>query len=242
MTKKYQKNEEIMYAKETGKLLGESWIVEPSPDEVHWPDLIVTTKSGKFGLEVTEIFLDGMDKEPEGYTKKIGGSPKKKDEKTSKLKVKELADAYYKLSSDSIRVNLLGDITQHDRILNAMMGVVKRPMFEQGEIEPYDGCKIYIKKNPNSEQFKEYKFWQYVSDSVGWVSDINRELIEWAINDKAQKLPKYTMNILDVRLLLVSDRIYNSGKARLEEDIVVSSSGFSHVYYCSFPEEACQLI
>ncbi len=48
MTTKYQKSLEMIYAKKIGELLGESWKVEPSPDEISWPDLIVITELGIF--------------------------------------------------------------------------------------------------------------------------------------------------------------------------------------------------
>ncbi|VAX19015.1 hypothetical protein MNBD_NITROSPINAE02-1041 [hydrothermal vent metagenome] len=44
MTREHQKELEMMYAEKTGELLGETWKVKPSPDEINWPDLIILTK------------------------------------------------------------------------------------------------------------------------------------------------------------------------------------------------------
>lgn len=230
MTTKHQKCVEIMYAKKTGELLDELWEVEPSPDEVSWPDLIVTTELGKFGLEVRELYLDELSK----------GSEKKAIENNNMKNINNLASAYYKTTRSSIKADFLGDIGRHDQLLNALIrGVEQLSEFEQKRLEPYNGCVIYIRRLP--DQLREYKRWNYVSDKVGRVSNIDKDVIDRAIVRKAKNLPKYTKRISDVRLLLVSDRIYNSGKARLMNDIICDARGFRNVYYLSYPEAVWQL-
>ena len=230
MTTKHQKSLEIIYAMKTGELLDELWKVEPSPDEINWPDLIVTTELGKFGLEVREIYLDESSK----------GSIKKAYEKNNLKSIKNLADAYYKTNCFSIKADLLGDIGHHDHLLNAILREVPQlSEFEQKRIEPYNGCVIYVRRLP--DYLGEYKRWNYVSDKVGWVSNINKDVIDKVIVGKAKNLPKYATNISDVRLLLVSGRIFNSGKARLEDEIISDTCGFNEVYYLSYPEAVWKL-
>ena len=232
MTTEHQKSLEIMYAKKAGELLDESWEVEPSPNEVSYPDLIVTAESGKFGLEVSEVYLDESSK----------GSTKKAYEKNNLKNIKNLASTYYKTTGSSINVKFLGDcnIGRNNQLLNAIIGEVKHlSEFEQKRIEPYNGCAIYIRRLP--DQLGEYKKWSYVSDRVGWVSNIDKDVIDRVIVRKAKNLQKYAKKISDVRLLLVSDRIYNSGKARLVSDIICDACGFSRVYYLSYPEAIWQL-
>jgi hypothetical protein len=231
MTTKHQKSLEIIYAKKTGELLGESWkVIEPSPDEVSWPDLIVTTELGKFGLEVREIYLDESSK----------GSTKKSNEKNNLKNIKNLADSYYKTNCSSIKADFWGDIGHHDQLLNAIIREVEQlSEFEQKRIEPYNGCVIYIRRLP--DQLGEYKRWNYVSDKVGWVSNIDKDIIDRVIVGKAKNLPKYAKKISDVRLLLVSNRIFNSGKAHFDNDIICDARGFNNVYYLSYPEAAWQL-
>ncbi|MEW5949152.1 MAG: hypothetical protein AB1711_07040 [Thermodesulfobacteriota bacterium] len=230
MTTKYQKCVEIIYAKKTGELLDELWEVEPSPDEVSWPDLIVTTKLGKFGLEVRELYLDESSK----------GSAKKAIENNNMKNINKLANAYYKTTYYPIKADFLGDIGRHDQILNTLIrGVEQLSEFEQKRLEPYNGCVIYIQRLP--DQLGEYKRWNYVSDKVGWVSKIDQKVIEMAVVEKAKNLPKYSKKISDVRLLLVSDRIFNSGKARIANDIICDAHGFYKVYYLSYPEEVWQV-
>lgn len=226
----HQKSLEMFYAKKTGELLGASWEVEPSPDEVSWPDLIVKTKLEQFGLEVREIYLEESSK----------GSTKKANEKNNLGNIKNLACAYYKKKFPSIKVDLLGDMSHRDQLLDAIIREALRlSEFEQRRIEPYDGCVIYILRLPN--QLGEYKRWNYVSDKVGWVSNIDKSVINRFIAEKAKNLAKYTIKIPEVSLLLVSNRIFNSGKARLGDDITYDTRGFKKVYYLSYPEAAWKL-
>lgn len=230
MTTQHQKKLEIFYAEKTGELLDESWKVESSPDEINWPDLIVTTEFVKFGLEVREIYLD----------ESCMGSIKKANEKNNLTSIKKLADAYYKANRLSIKADLLGEIGHHDVLLNTILKeVLQLSEFEQKRIVPYDGCVIYVRRLPDN--FGEYKRWNYVSDKVGWVNNIDKDVIDRAIIKKAKNIPKYATNISDIRLLLVSDRIFNSGKARLEDIIISDTHGFNEIYYLSYPEEVWKL-
>lgn len=230
MTTQHQKSLELIYAKRTSILLDESWEVVPSPDEVSWPDLMVTTEMGKFGLEVREIYLDESSK----------GSTKKANEKNNLKNIQKLANAYYKSNCSTIRVNLLGDIGHYDKLLSSITKEASQlSEFEQKRIEPYNGCVIYVWRL--SDQLGEYKRWNYVSDQVGFVPNINKDIIERVIFEKAKNLQKYSKNISDVRLLLVSDGLFNSGKARLKNNIICNTYGFNFIYYLSYPESVWKL-
>lgn len=230
MTTKYQKSLEIIYAEKTGELLDELWEVEPSPEEASWPDLIVTTELREFGLEVRELYLDESNRE----------SAKKAIENNNMKNINNLANAYYKTTRSSIKADFLGDIGHHDQLFNVLTREVKQlSEFEQKRLEPYNGCIIYILRLP--DRLGEYKRWNYVSDKVGWVSKIDQKVIEMAIVEKAKKLPKYAKKISDVRLLLASNRIFNSGKARIAHDIICDACGFNKVYYLSYPVEVWQI-
>jgi hypothetical protein len=229
MTSQHQKSLEIVYAKKACELLCESWQVEPSPDEVSWPDLIVTTESGQFGLEVREIFLDESKK----------GSIKKANEKKNLKTINNLADAYYKKTHLAINVNFLGVINHNDLVLNSLIKEARQLFeFEHKRIQLCEGSVIYITRLP--DQCAEYRRWKYVSDRVGFLRNIDKDVINSVIIEKAKKLPKYMKNISDVRLLLVSNRIFNSGKHHLE-NTTYNASNFICVYYLSYPDEASRL-
>ncbi len=226
MTTQYQKNIELIYAEKVAELLNEPWEVEPSPDEISWPDLVVTAQSGKFGLEVRELYFDEASK----------GSANKAKEKVNLKTIQKLAAAYYKKDCIPVKVDLLGDITERDKILSMLTKEVpKLSEMEQKRIQPYSGCVAYLRRLPN--HFREYRRWNYVSDKVGWVRKIDKAIIDRAITIKSKNLKKYQKNISDISLLLVSDRTYNSGKDRLENEFACNRRGFKNIYYFSYPVE-----
>ena len=230
MTRQDQKVSEINFAKKAGELLDELWEIEASIDEINWPDLIVTTKSGKFGLEVREIFLDELKK----------GSMKKAKEKNNFKIIDNLAGIYYSDNYPSIKVNFLGNITHKDELLNTIKeNALQLSESEQKRIEPYNGCVIYVSRLP--DRLGKYKKWGYLSDKVGWVRDIDKKVIDKFIIEKAMSLPKYKRKISDVRLLLVSNRIYNSSRACLTDKITCDTHGFNDIYYLSYPETIYRL-
>jgi len=230
MTRKAQKCVEKIYAEETGKLLDESWKVDFSPNETEWPDLCVTTGSRTFGLEVRELFPDELAK----------GSTKKANEQNNLKNIQKLANDYYKKNSIPVKVDLLGNIGQEDQLLSAITGVVSQlSEFQQERLELHTGCVIYVRRLP--VQLGQYKRWRYVTDKVGWVRNIGKDLIDRAVEEKAKNISRYVKNMDDIRLLLVSNRIFNSGKCRLAKNIICDTRGFKKIYYLSYPEKVWQL-
>ena len=225
MTKKYQKISEKKYAETASQLLNESWIISLSPNETHFPDLIVTTDVRKFGLEVREIFSDETDR----------GSITKIKESINMLTVDQIANDYYKLSSAPINVKLLGDISNHKKILYTIVDALPQLIdFESKRLVPYRGCVIHVTKLPNS--LGEDKKWIYITDKTGWLSVLDRNIIDEAIASKSKNITRYLSSISEVSLLLVCNRIYNSGKFIITEDIITDKHGFDTIYFLSYPE------
>lgn len=230
MTRPSKKDIEIYFAKTTAKLLDKLWDVRASEDEGDWPDLIVKTKLKEFGLEVREIYIDELRK----------GSEKKGLEAKSRSVIKQLANSYYKSSKIPIKVENRGDISRLENLLDAIKEAV--PALERDERKEliiYNGCVVYIQRLPNS--FGEYRRWSYLSDTNGWVGKFDNIKIQNFIESKSAKLPKYKKHISDVRLLLVSNRVSNSGKADIEHSFNCNRHGFNAVYYLSYPIGARKL-
>ncbi len=230
MTRHHQKELELIYAEKAAELLNEFWEIEPSPNETSWPDLLVKIESETFGLEVREIYLDESRK----------GSTKKAYEKMNLKNIQKLADAYYNTNYPPIKVDLLGNIEAHDKLLNAIISEVSQlKKLEQRRIELYSNCVIYLRRLPNN--MNKYKRWNHISDKVGLVRNIDEDIIKRVILKKSKKLSKYSKNISDVRLLLVSNRIFNSGKTQLNSEITFDRCGFNTIYYLSYPETVWKL-
>lgn len=228
MTRESQKKEELSFAKKAGELLGETWSINQSPNEEDWPDLIVSGVNGKFGLEIRNLFKD----------EDRVGSELRELESIRSSNLKKLYEAYYEISNIPISLKVLGDIDKKE--VSAIAKFLKekaellsdqnRLDFEVDEFE----AKFYISRIPLS--FGKYKRWQSVSDNVGWVSKLEIPLIKNAITVKESKIDKYRSNINDVRLLLVINRVKNSGRAEIPDNILNIDTSFNEVYLMMYPE------
>jgi hypothetical protein len=85
--------------------------------------------------------------------------------------------------------------------------------------------------------------WYSVNDRVGFVDRNPNAIIKAAIAKKAQELAIYQKVAgADVRLLLVADRIHNSGKLIVDgTESNFNLHGFSAVYFFPHPENAISL-
>jgi hypothetical protein len=92
------------------------------------------------------------------------------------------------------------------------------------------GLRVHVTKAFRSE-------WFGVNDRVGWVDRNPMPRIDAAVREKSTKLPQYRQAAgTDVRLLVVADRIHNSGKLSLEDQASLNLQGFRVVYFFAYPE------
>ncbi|MGH8099835.1 MAG: hypothetical protein ACREIW_00960, partial [Chthoniobacterales bacterium] len=79
--------------------------------------------------------------------------------------------------------------------------------------------------------------WFSVNDLAGFVDRNPHQRIAEAIGKKSNELRRYKAVVgNDVRLLLIADRIRNSGKLSLESGANFDFRGFTAVYFFSYPE------
>ena len=110
------------------------------------------------------------------------------------------------------------------------MSVHVRPEYA---LEPSRECVLFVTKLP--AQYNGYKEWVYIKDKVGWVGKLDDELIQEKVIEKSKKLDKYIKNIQDVRLLLVCNPSFNSGKFEYTQTIPIDHKGFKEIYFLSNP-------
>jgi hypothetical protein len=76
-----------------------------------------------------------------------------------------------------------------------------------------------------------------MKDRVGWEDRNPIPRIAAAAKKKSEELPRYRATVgSDIRLLIVADRINNSGKLILEERVPLDIFGFQAVYFFPYPE------
>jgi hypothetical protein len=92
------------------------------------------------------------------------------------------------------------------------------------------GLRVHVTKGLRAN-------WYSMNDRVGMVNRDAIPQINDAIAKKALKLSDYQRKAgADIRLLIVADRVHNSGKLALEQPGPVDVLGFHAVYFYSRPE------
>jgi len=78
-----------------------------------------------------------------------------------------------------------------------------------------------------------------MSDRTGWVDNKrSKNIIQKAIKEKSEKINKYQSEakLNDIRLLIVANRRYDSGKLELKnDDFRPDLHGFRSVYFFPYP-------
>ncbi|MCO7228744.1 hypothetical protein NH398_05795 [Halomonas sp. CnH100-B] len=237
MTTEAQKRQEILFAKRVASLLGEAWEIKEGKNEEEWPDLTVTHQGDTFGVEVLEINIDNSEE----------GSKLREKENYAKKYLSQLAENYYQKSSIPINVKLSGinrnkenkgkksKTAQKKNIIDTLVAISKDiEELEQKRVEIHRGCVAYIRRLP--ARFKNYNQWEYVPDRVGWVHSPSASFFQKELDKKIENLDKYKKHMHDVRVLLVANRAYNSGRIAFSDDIQLNKNGFKNVYILIFPE------
>ncbi len=217
-----KKEDERFFVEEAAKLLGTTWSLSPDRES---PDFLVTEGTQKFGLEVSEVFM--------GPQSRDGSKIKEKESKTQKA-VNALRLEYEEITNIPLRVQLVGDMCAKNmaKVVPALVAedFASKPTLHHAEINLGDGFSVHVTKAICAE-------WFSVNDRVGWVDRDPIKCIADAVEKKSKKLPAYREAIgSDIRLLLVADRIYNSGKLMLKERPALDVQGFRVVYFFSYPD------
>ena len=108
--------------------------------------------------------------------------------------------------------------------------LVSKPVGHHVVIDQGNGVRLHVTKAFRPE-------WFSVDHRVGWVDRSPLPIITDAINKKSNELERYRSAAgADVRLLLVADRIQNSGKLMLDDTAALDTQGFQVVYVFPYPE------
>jgi hypothetical protein len=108
--------------------------------------------------------------------------------------------------------------------------LASRPVGHHLVIDHGNGLRLHVTKAFRPE-------WFSVKHRVGWVDRNALPIIADAISKKSNELERYHAAAgADIRLLLVADRIHNSGKLMLDDTAVLDTQGFNIVYVFPLPE------
>lgn len=229
MTRERQKQYEILYAESFVKDMGYDWTVEVPPNEDDWPDLLIKTSNDIFGLEVRDIYVDENRR----------GSIEKRDESFRQKLLSDLAVKYYAKKKYPILLKIRGllDKDSVDKVLDYLLSTdlqvwrrITHDIIIKGK-----KTRLFLERMPGS--FVNYSRWVYMDDNIGWVQRIKDEDIENIVKEKSANISKYQKNVKNVSLLIVSNRIKNSGKLHLEKSRNINTYGFKNVFFYMHPLE-----
>ena len=228
MTRQVQKDREQFFAEEAARSLGKAWSFDKSCER---PDFLVSEARHRFGLEVTDVFM--------GSQTSGGSSMRASESKTQKI-VNAIQRRYEAAADAPLHVRFVGikDADNMAKVLPALLAedFPSKPVANKTVIDTGTKLRVHVTKGfrPN---------WYSVNDRVGFVYRNPNAILDAAIAKKAQELEIYQKAAGDdVRLLLVADRIHNSGKlaARWGERNFYLH-GFGAVYFLPYPESAISL-
>jgi hypothetical protein len=107
-----------------------------------------------------------------------------------------------------------------------------KPIGHHFVIDTGTGLRVHVTKSLRPD-------WYNVNARVGFVDRNPQQIIADAIEKKPKELPRYQAAAgPDIRLMLVADRIHNSGKMMLEQPAAFDFHGFRAVYFFPYPEPA----
>ncbi len=222
MTRETQKRRERFFVEEAAKSLGKTWDLEQ--DREH-PDFVISDGAQRFGLEVCEVFMG-----PQG---KAGSAMKQVESKIQRA-INGFQREYEAHTKTTLRVRFVGNMGAQNMatVVPSLLanGFPSKPVGHHVVIDNDNGLRIHVTKAFRAE-------WFSVNHRVGWVERNPMPIIAAAVRKKSNELARYRDSAgPDIRLLLVANRIDNSGKFMLEEASVLDLHGFQLVYFFPYPE------
>jgi hypothetical protein len=222
MTRPTQKRSERFFVEQAAKLLGKTWSLQE--DREH-PDFIITEGEQRFGLEVCEIFTGQQDR---------AGSAMKRTESGVHRQLEALRREYESVAQTTLRVQIVGRLSPESMaaIVPAIVAedLASKPVGHHLVIDQGNGLRLHVTKAFRPE-------WFSINQRVGWVDRNPLPIIADAIKKKSSELERYRAAAgPDIRLLLVADRILNSGKLMLDDTAALDTEGFQVVYLFPYPE------
>jgi hypothetical protein len=196
--------------------LGEKWELTPRES----PDFLVITANGCFGLEVTQCQI-GL--------RRRKSSRMREAESARQHWLNEVRADYEAKGGPSLNCKYWGDTTEEARsiLIEALLTNDFTGAVETMKLGSDGGARLLAFETPNTH-------WEMPVDRAGEISQ-DGSYLQRVIDEKAGKLEKYREACADVRLLVVADQLYNSGRLLLEPDFRPNLCGFDAVYFFAYP-------
>jgi hypothetical protein len=160
----------------------------------------------------------------------------KRAESNTHLSLEALRHEYEAITKSSLRAQFVGDMSDGNlaMVVSALIAqdFPSKPVGHHFIVDQGRGLRVHVTKAFRSD-------WFSVNHRVGWMDRYPEQRIAEAIKKKASELPRYRVAAGDdIRLLIVADRIHNSGKFMLADRPTLDLHGFQAMYFFPYPEPA----
>lgn len=224
-------------ATEFARIAGLNWVVRSGSSERNVPDLVVKQDMEFFALEHSMVFIDSENRGAGSTAKEMESRRQKRLLKivrsceaalATPLKVQVTS---YRRHQSEQRFHF--DAMRDEEIASAILALDWSG--ESGttirEIQLNDYVRLFVREHPRTSV-------EFVPDQVGFVGEAS-SAIQRAIADKSSKLSRYRLAWPDdVRLLLVANSQFNSGKIALSDESSIDRMGFTRLYFLRMPDQA----
>ncbi len=187
------------------------------------------------------VYRGGGVEEPKvRRAKKIatGAWSTKKEQKRS-IQLHTLRSSYEASGGPPLSVKVLGNPNSPD------FRDIPRHLAENGagELEIGNQIRIGLPSIIIHATRSDRAIWIMIEDVVGWVNLEPRKEVEAAISSKASKLSAYQERVgADVRLLIIAEDRFNSGKLRPHNRMSFNGHGFREIYFFNSPSGPFQTL
>ena len=158
----------------------------------------------------------------------------KESESNNQRDLNRLRLEYEAITQIPLSVKFVGNMSSENMasVIPALIAedFASKPILHHVVIDEDNGLRIHVTKAFRPD-------WISVNHRVGWVDRNPMGRIAAVIDKKSKELPSYRDAAgSDIRLLIVADRTYNSGKLMINQSVALDPRGFSVVYFYSYPE------
>lgn len=214
-----KKDIERYWAENAARSLGMAWDIGPNREH---PDFIVDADNAQFGLEVTECHI--------GSTRKKG-SALRAGEQFRQEWLRDLRERYEAEGGPLLHLRYYHGRADPNRSREILQILGAAKLDQQSEFaefrHEFDDGWLLAFRTPHAH-------WQASDDRSGAFSN-DGSILQRAINAKLVRLAEYRRACADVRLLVVSQTMYNSGRLAIPDGFRPKLGGFNAVYFYSYP-------
>ncbi len=225
------------------------WNIVDRDESNGGPDFLVYHGSSAFGLEVHELFA--------GEVSSRKGSRRKQRQVETQKRLDEIRRCYEESEAGvPLQVKFVGTLNDVDIdvVVQALRNMnlrersflnIKRLKLRQDSHE----LKLFVRRLPDGwpRDRLNRPDWFSVMDSSGFVERGSKKILD-AIATKSGKIYLYKRNVaaqldlvdpkdVDIRLLLVADRMWNYGQLAPRGELTGNLHEFNVVYFFPFPDK-----